>query len=202
MLESTGNISSSSTETDGSIEVYRGCFFCKSGKEADVVRHFKAVFPKDMAVAPTRTRYRRTREGAIEERAPLLPGYVFFEIREAGTQAPEIVDEVLSALQSFARADSVLRLLKYTDGDWRLRGFDDRFAKMLLNTGGNIGLSQAWFDEGRRIRIVDGFLKDYEGSIVRVNRKAKTVEVGVNLQGKRVSMWLGYELVEAVGNDR
>jgi len=31
-----------------------------------------------------------------------------------------------------------------------------------------------------------------------VNRKKKTVEVTINLQGKRVIMWLGYELVEVV----
>lgn len=178
--------------------VYRGCFFCKSGKENDVVRHFKVVFPEEKAIAPTRTRYRRTRDTAIEEQVPLLPGYVFFEIREEGTQAPEILDEILIALQSFSHTDSVLKLLKYTDGDWRLRGFDNQFAEMLLKMDGNIGVSQAYFDEGKRIRILDGFLKDYEGSIVRVNKKARTVEVGLDFQGKKVSMWLGYELVAPV----
>ena len=34
--------------------------------------------------------------------------------------------------------------------------------------------------------------------LTNVNRKKKTVEVTVDLQGKRVIMWLGYELVEAV----
>jgi transcription antitermination factor NusG len=69
---------------------------------------------------------------------------------------------------------------------------------MLFRSGGNIGLSTAYFDKGNRIKILDGFLKDYEGYITNVNRKKKTVEVTVNLQGKRAIMWLGYELVEAV----
>lgn len=34
--------------------------------------------------------------------------------------------------------------------------------------------------------------------LTNVNRKKKTVEVTVDLQGKRVIMWLGYELVEPV----
>lgn len=176
----------------------RGCFFCKSSKEADVMRHFNMTFPNGQAIVPTRTRIRRTREAAIEERVPLLPGYVFFEIREAGTPVPGGTDAVLQALLEFSRIDSVLKLLRYSDGKWRLFGSDNLFAEMLFRTQGNIGLSQAYFDKGDRIRILSGFLKDYEGSITSVNRKNKTVEVTVNLQGKKAIMRLGYELVEPV----
>jgi len=178
----------------------RGCFFCKSGKEADVIRHFNMTFPNGKAIVPTRTKIRRTREAAIEERVPLLPGYVFFEITEDGTPAPGIIDAVLKALLDFSRIDSVLKLLRYSDGTWRLYGTDNLFAEMLFRTGGNIGLSQAYFDRGDRIRILDGYLKDYEGYITSVNRKNKTVEVTVNLQGKKVIMKLGYELVDPVPN--
>lgn len=175
----------------------RGCFFCRTGKEEDVVRHFRMTFPSDIAIAPTRTRYRRTRDDAIEERVPLLPGYVFFEIRREGDPAPHVSEATLLALLKFSRADSVLRLLKYSDDQWQLRGYDDQFAEMLIRTGGNIGVSQAYFDEGKRIRILDGFLKGYEGSIIRLNKKNRTAEVSVDFRGKKMSMWLGYELVAA-----
>ena len=158
------------------------------------------TFPNGKAIVPTRTKIRRTREAAIEERVPLLPGYVFFEITEDGTPAPGIIDAVLKALLDFSRIDSVLKLLRYSDGTWRLYGTDNLFAEMLFRTGGNIGLSQAYFDRGDRIRILDGYLKDYEGYITSVNRKNKTVEVTVNLQGKKVIMKLGYELVDPVPN--
>lgn len=176
--------------------VSRGCFFCKSGKEAEVVRFFNATFPEGRAVAPTRTRYRRTREAAVEEKATLLPGYVFFQVTEAEAPSPDGRDAALLALWQFSRIDSVLKLLRYADGGWRLHGSDDLFARMLFETDGNIGVSQAYFDKGNRIRIVDGFLKDYEGDITSVNRKMKTVEVRIDLQGKTVRMRLGYELVE------
>lgn len=174
----------------------RGCFFCKSGKEADVVRHFNITFPDGKAIVPTRTKIRRTREATIEEHVPLLPGYVFFKIKEEGTPALGSVDAVLQALLEFSRINSILKLLRYSDGKWRLFGSDNLFAEMLFKTEGNIGLSQAYFDKGDRIRILNGFLKDYEGYITSVNRKNKTVEVTVNLQGKKVIMRLGYELVE------
>lgn len=176
----------------------RGCFFCKGGREADVIRHFNTAFPNGRAIAPTRTRIRRSHGVAIEERIPLLSGYVFFELSE--DEAPEAgtLDPVLMALVEISKDDSVLKLLKYSGGEWRLLGSDDLFAEMLFNTEGNIGLSQAYFDRGDRIRVLDGFLKDYEGNITSVNRKNRTVEVTADLQGKKVIMRLGYELVMSV----
>ena len=176
----------------------RGCLFCKSGKEAEVIDRFRTNFPTGEAIFPTRTRIRRVHDAAIEERVPLLPGYVFFQIAEQEPEAPGTTDANLVTLLEFSRIDSVLKLLRYSDGTWRLFGPDDEFAEMLFKSGGNIGLSTAYFDKGNRIKILDGFLKDYEGYITNVNRKKKTVEVTVNLQGKRAIMWLGYELVEAV----
>ena len=188
--------------------ISRGCFFCKSGKEIDVVRQFEMRFPGGRAVAPTKSRYRRAKDVVIEEKVPLLPGYVFFEMNDSATGG--LISEPAAdknngetpqfALQTFSRIDSVLKLLRYSDGDWRLQGDDDKFAMLLFETGGNIGISQAYFDVGNRIRILDGFLKDYEGSITRVNRKNRTVEVQVDLPGKKVSMKLGYELVEGIGS--
>ena len=168
--------------------ISRGCFFCKSGKEADVINYFSTTFPNGEAISPTRTRIRRVHDTAIEEQVPLLPGYVFFQITEKEPEAPGIIDAILMALLQFTKIDSVLKLLRYSDGTWRLFGSDNLFAEMLFKTGGNIGLSTAYFDRGNRIKILSGFLKDYEGHITNVNRKKKTVEVTVNLQGKKVIM--------------
>ena len=181
--------------------VSRGCLFCKSGKEKDVIRQFNLTFPNGEAVFPTRSAIRRTREGVLEDCVPLLPGYVFFQIEDRKPEAPGTIDAVLRALLEFSRTGSVVKLLRYTDGTWRLLGPDAAFAEMLFKTGGNIGLSKAYFDRGDRIRILDGFLKDYEGCITSVSRKFKTVEVTVYLHGKKVTMKLGYELVAPVSNE-
>ena len=143
--------------------VSRGCFFCKSGKEADVIGHFNITFPNGEAIAPTRTRIRRTHDAAIEEHVPLLPGYVFFQITEDESWSGATPDPLLPTLLGFSRIDSVLKLLRYTDGTWRLFGPDNLFAEMLFKSGGNIGLSTAYVDRGNRIKVLDGFLKDYEG---------------------------------------
>ena len=175
----------------------RGCLFCRTGKEMAVAQRFESMLAGTKAVAPTKSRYRRTQAGAIEERVALLPGYVFFEAGQL-MESSQDIDTFQNEIREFTRSDSVLKLLRYNDGDWQLHGADDRFAQMLLDANGNIGVSSAYFDENRRIRILDGFLKDYEGSITRVNHKMRTVEVVVDFQDKKINMKLGYELVEAV----
>ena len=55
------------------------------------------------------------------------------------------------------RTDYLPGLLTCTDGEWQLRGADDRFARMIRNTDGNIGVSKAFFDENNRMRVLDGY---------------------------------------------
>lgn len=169
--------------------VFHGCFFSISGKEKDVVQRFQLALPEGKALFPTRSRIRRKGGVAIEDIVPLLPGYVFFEVNH---------DDVEDDLSRLVRANSFMRLLRYSDGRWRLIGSDEQFAALLFKTGGHIGISQAFFDEGKRIRIIGGFLKNYEGYINRINKKTRTVEVRIDLQGKKTFLWLGYELVEPI----
>ena len=164
--------------------LHRGCLFCKTGKEKEVVQQMGLYAPALRAIAPVKLRYRRVGGVALEEKVSLIPGYVFFESSEGELPA------------RLTRLENVLRLLTYPDGDWKLTGYDDQFAKMLFKADGVIGFSKAIFDEGNRIHILDGFMKDYEGSIIRVNRRARTAEVSVDFQGKKISMWLGYELLQ------
>lgn len=188
-------------------DLQHGCFFCQTGKEKVVIEKFKRCFPEGRALTPTRTRYRRVAGTAIEERVSMLPGYVFFEMKVnteniKNTDGIEPLSETDYMVRNFVRTEEVIKLLNYTDGGWVLHGFDDQFAKLLFNGNENIGLSQAWFDEGKRIRILNGFLKDYEGAITRVNKKKKTVEIQIDLQGKKISLWLGYELVEPINESQ
>ena len=63
------------------------------------------------------------------------------------------------------------------------------------SSGGGIGVSRAYFDENNRMRILDGFLKDYEESIVGVKRKYKTAEISIEFQDSAIRMKLDYELM-------
>ena len=165
------------------IERY-GCLFCRTGKEEKIIRELKALKPEFSAMAPTKLRYRRHGQDADEEWVRLFPGYVFFR-----TQDPK------ASVQDVRLLDDVLRLLTYADGRWELCGADERIARLFFEEHGAVGMSKAYY-EGDRIHIADGFLKQYEGCITRVNRRARTAEIRVDFHGKIVTLWLGFELIE------
>ncbi len=61
-----------------------------------------------------------------------------------------------------------------------------------------LGISKAKFDENQRIVIVDGPLKDFEGRIIRVNRRCKRVTVEIDMFGYSKKVDLCYEDVQGV----
>lgn len=163
----------------------RGCLYCYSGNMDRAIELFQGFYPDIRLIYPQRVRRRRfTGNAYIDEIVPLLPGYLFFE-----------TDHDLPN-NKLVRTDYLLRLLTYTDGEWVLHGADDLLAKALFEAEGVIGLSTAYYDINRKIRIVDGFLKPYEDAIVSVNHRKKTAEININLQDQMIDLWLGFELIE------
>lgn len=163
----------------------RGCLCCYSSNIDRAIEVFNGFYPDIHLVYPQRIR-RRHYAGNIhmDEIVPLLPGYLFFE-----------TDHDLPK-EKLARTNYLLRLLTYTDGEWELRGADDYLAKMVIDANGQIGLSKAYYGSDRRIRIVDGFLKPYEDSIIRVNRRNWSVEIEISFQERQINLWLGLDMDE------
>ena len=170
------------SETSRNTVAY-GCIFCRTGNEEVLARSIEKEYPEIRALFPIKTRMRRWAKALIEERVALFPGYLFFK-----------ADEGFDVKCLFHRED-VFRVLRSSDGKWRLCGEDETFARALFEQNGVIGLSKAYF-EGDRIRIVDGMLKIYEDRILRVNRRSRTAQVYVGMAGEEATVWLGYELLE------
>lgn len=166
-----------------------GCLFCRSGNEDKVLMELKVLHPEIESFVPKKLRYRRHGGKAEEERVTLFPGYIFF--RASGDVS----------LRDVLRRDQFFRLLDYGEKDWRLTGADELIARRLYEAGGTIGFSKAFYERDR-IRILDGFLKEYEGRITRVNHRARTAEITLEIQGKTVRTWLGFELIEPVGDGK
>jgi len=169
------------------VSVY--CLFCKTGREADVAAAlaragFRAFGSEVVVNNP------RPGRVMLHERRVLLPGYVFLE---------SAAEPDWKAMRASAdpRAADIIRVLSYGDGSMALRGRDLEFASFLRLHGGLIGLSRA-AREGTRVRVIDGPLKRYEGSIVRVNSRRQSAEVRIDEAGIVRTIWLGYELVEPV----
>jgi len=138
-------------------------------------------------VIPSRVLVNTVRPGGVlvREEQALLPGYVFLE-------SPGEPDWRVIRQQG-----DVLKPLAYADGTQALRGRDLAFVRFLEGSGGFLGLSRA-VQEGTRIRVLDGPLKAWEGSIIRVNRRRQAAEVRIDGEGIVHTIWLPYEVLAGV----
>lgn len=158
-----------------------GVVFCLTGRELVVAQNLEKTIPGVRAISPVKLRYRRMGGVVQEERITLFPGYVFIEAR-LDIEARTIYQD-----------QNILKLLSTKGRDWHLTGSDKEIVKRFFRIGGVVGFSKAYFDESNRIHILSGFLKEYEGEIIRVNRRAKTAEIQVIIGEKKIDVWLGFE---------
>ena len=160
-----------------------GCLFCLSGQERDVIARLKKRLDLSV-IAPVRQHFfrRKGEMSVVEDR--VFPGYLFFE-----------TDDRNFSVEQFDRLDGVIRLLRYDAQEWMLTGTDAELAEKLFRCGGVIGLSRARFVNGR-LQIIEGFLKDYEGDICKVDKRHNAAMIRTKLNGHMTELWLGYELVD------
>ncbi len=171
------------TPIDG--EKCYGCIFCLTGKEELVAENLERTNP-DIRSSPVRQVKRKTSKGQVRhETSVIFPGYVFMEV-----PANWELD------QRFPK-DGVVSVLTYPGGDWRLCGNDEKFARWLFSCDGTIQISKA-YREGGRIRIISGPLKDFEGQILRVDKRNKSGQIALTFENKVVKIWLGFELVDSL----
>lgn len=173
---------------DGVENIY-GCVFCQTGREAFVAQTIEKNMEDVSAIVPRKLRLRHLDGVPVEEEVILFPGYVFICLKGK-----------IPIWETLKRQSNVYALLTDVDGEWVLSGSDREIAKLFFEAGGTIGFSKAYY-EGNRIRIIDGFLKGYEGSIDKVNHRAKTARVNVLFREKKITMWLGFELIEKGNGD-
>lgn len=148
-----------------------------------VARRLERQIPGIRAVAAKQVK-RYTEKGVTQLKESILfPGYVFFETS----------DEAFSPVGFFG--DGIIRALTTVGGDWRLSGLDERFAQWLFSYDGVIKLSTA-YQQGDKVRIIAGPLKDMEGQIIRIDRRNKSGQVALVFNNMVIKAWLGFEWVE------
>lgn len=162
-----------------------GCLFCRSGSEGRLLSEMALAHGDIELLSPQKVRLRRMGGRRIEERTTLFPGYLFFRTRGE----PDF--------REWTRRKHLYRLLTYPDGDWILHGADRAVAEWLFDRRGIVGLSRACH-EGDGLRFVDGMLEGREPEIVKLNRRACTAQVKLDLMGIPLTLWLGYELIDPV----
>lgn len=162
-----------------------GCVFCITGKEALVAEQIEAACPGVCALTARWEKHKSVNGKKSKVQAILLPSYVFFRAPRGFVPYPEFPQE------------NVIRILQTDRHVWQLTGADEQFARWLFSYDGLLSFSKA-YREGERIRIVSGPLKDMEGSITKIDRRGRSGQVVLSFNGKPVSVWLGFDLLETL----
>jgi transcription antitermination factor NusG len=166
-----------------------GCLFCLTGKEL-IVANLVENADAQIRARAVRKVVRHTKRGVTTLQDDIvLKGYVFFE-------APESINIFTVMPQGES-----MSVLTDSDGDWRLYGDDESYAKWVLKYDGLFGLSKA-YKVGDRICITDGPLKDLEGQITRIDKRNQSGQITVPFAGRQQKIWLGFNIVkELPAND-
>jgi len=163
------------------------CLFCATGREGQIETFLKKFGINVINARAERHVFKSGKRVGTDLR-PLFPGYVFFKGGSA-------IDWTC-----FWHSD-IYYVLKYKDGERGLRGADLDCARWLLRNNGIIRASRA-IEVGKKIRIIEGPLKDYEGCIIAVRRRQQYVTVRIEGSLLSVTANLAYSLVTEIDNPK
>ncbi len=171
------------------------CLFCQTGSEKKVTELInrygwgRAIFGEKVKVVH--------KGHGQEERQllPLLPGYVFVYMG----------GEISGGRQThrdYLGIDGVIRLLTYGETQQEeLMGRDLVFADWLWRCGGRVEVMKA-IRVGDRVEINDPLFKELQGTIVRMDRRKKSVTVKLESEAGDKFITLSYDVVQEAGAEK
>jgi transcription antitermination factor NusG len=159
-----------------------GCVYCKAGLEAQVARQLRDAHEGLAAYYVTQIKHKSAKGVKSQTQATVFPGYVFFE---ADPDCP---------ISGLKHTSNVLRLLLDSEDHWRLHGDNRAFARWVIEHRGVIGMSKA-YQEGTLVVFQSGPLKDYTGTVVRVDRHSRNGLVEIRFDDHVFRIWMAFEMV-------
>ena len=118
--------------------------------------------------------------------APIFPGYLFLEVEEINAELYWILK----------KPPGFFRFIKSNHDIQPLPEPDARILTSLTSFGEVVKQSLATFDEGGRIRIIEGPLMGFEGLIIKVDRRKGRAKVKLDLYEESYHVDFGFSAIE------
>lgn len=115
----------------------------------------------------------------------LFRGYVF-----ADSARPEKLYQELKRIPVFTKV-----LGREENYFFPLNEAEEKLVRGIIDDKCKVGISRIEIGEGKRIRVIEGPLKDYVGQVIKVNLHKREVVVKVEFMGKPVELFMGMEMV-------
>lgn len=139
---------------------------CRSGKEEKTKAHLLRLLAREMGddfdvqlFIPMRQMIDRRKGKKLYNNRPILPGYL---LAASERDLTPYIQEVRTVAGCYG-------FLRYIDRSIALRGVDKEYASWIMHYKGTIKPSRAVFKKGEPIKIIDGPMKDFFGSIISVD---------------------------------
>ena len=160
----------------------------KTGGEEEFLNRSEAILDKkEIRFIWLRRSLRIRRRGEwIETLAPIFPGYVFIEAKKI---TPELYLQIrpIPGFYRFLQSNENIEPLSERDKELLLH---------FLSFGQVVEKSVVYFDEGKRIRVMSGPLKELEGKIVKVDRRKGRAKVKLDMFQNSFLIDFGFEVLE------
>ena len=160
-----------------------------SGEEertADMIRRQIPSFYIGECFIPKRERMKKFHGIWNKVEEILFHGYVFVDSERPG--------ELYRELTKIPRLTKVLG--REGANFFPLNKAEERLVRGIGDVNHKTGMSKIEIDEGKKIRVIEGPLKDYVGDVVKVNLHKREVVVRVEFMGRPVELFMGVEVVE------
>lgn len=167
----------------------------KSTSENEMMNSIKRIvdeiYISDIFI-PTRVRMKKAKGSWQKYQERWFPGYIFVE-----TNKPKELARELRKVDGFTKLVGFGNIgnITYTP----LSKKDENLINRLMNRENKesvISLSKIEIDEGKKIRVIDGPLLGFEGTVIKYNFHKRTALVDMDFNGNVVSVQLGIEIIE------
>lgn len=159
------------------------CLFCNTVKCESIAAELNRRFHYE-AYSPKIIQRKWVKGKCFEETRDYLPGYVFL-----------YSDCSIKELAQIRSVDGVLRLLGEKEDGYRLFGDDLKFADMILQKRGTIGVLKA-VEVGDRVRINKESLAGADGEIKKIDRHKGRAKVQFTFDQRSFQIWVGIDIVD------
>jgi len=156
------------------------CIFCETSKELIVEKILKGLGLNVISALVERNIFKNGEW--IRELRSIIPGYVFFE-SNCEPDWKKIIENTF-----------IYYPLRYSDKSKNLKNNDLIFIKWLKGQNGSVKISKV-MEIGNKIQILEGPLKEFEGQIIKINKKQKCACVKIDGEGLKSTAWLSYEII-------
>jgi len=160
------------------------------GQEEETANMIRKLLPSscvEECFVPKRERLKKFQGCWRKVEEILFPGYVF-----GITSRPKELYQDLRKIPKFSRL-----LGREEEYFAALNEEEEALVRKLGNEKHQTGISKVEVLEGRKIRVVEGPLKNYLGDVVKVNLHKREVAVKVEFMGRPMELYMGIEMVEA-----